>query len=87
MVTGGRCKRYCLKWKPTEKGSYLKGHKWCKSCCGNENDRRIFTGWIVTDKYVCPCCGYTLRSKPRGSTYYRNKVVMVKTNGKGYKRY
>lgn len=48
----GICKRY------KSKGGYLKGNKKCRMC-------KIF---IKYDKgYFCPCCGFRLKSKPRGS--------------------
>lgn len=49
------CSRKCKNYKG--KGGYFKGNKKCTIC-------KIF---IKFNGYFCPCCGYRLKSKPRGS--------------------
>jgi len=78
-LTSGRseaCKGFCIEYKnkvqPTN-GNYYK--KWndcrCSICM-------IYLKW---DGIYCPCCGYRVRRRPRGS-----EAVMKVQNQRGVKR-
>ena len=56
-----RCDQTCLKYKATFDGKnrYAQGQKRCMICA-------LFIWW---DGLWCPCCGYRLRTKPRGSAW------------------
>ena len=59
-----RCRERCLKYKVTrysKGGRYLNGQKRCQVC-------NIFMNF---DSFHCPCCGFRLRSTPRGSKWKR----------------
>jgi len=65
MYCKGICSNYAVK-KPRQKiyGRYESGQKRCSLC-------EIY---IIWDGNHCPCCGCTLRSKPR-NVKSRNKLV------------
>ena len=65
MVYKGICTRYSAK-KPGMNGRYATGQKRCSQC-------EIFINW---DGKHCPCCGYVLRTKPKG-TQTRHRLMMV----------
>jgi len=65
------CKGICEELKarrPVSGGRYEKGQKRCQLCA-------IF---METKNLHCPCCGYRLRSKPRGTKW---KERFEKKNG------
>ncbi|WP_316506072.1 hypothetical protein [Nitrosopumilus sp.] len=65
MVCKGTCHRYKAK-KPGMHGRYNAGQKRCSQC-------EIFISW---DGKYCPCCGYVLRTKPKG-TQTRHRLMTV----------
>jgi DNA-directed RNA polymerase subunit RPC12/RpoP len=63
------CKGICVKYratKPRGSGRYASGQKRCQRC-------ELFMRWQGLE---CPCCGFRLRMKPRGS-YYKVKFKMI----------
>jgi len=67
MVCKGICSRYKAKWTPHE-SRYAYGQKRCKTC-------GIYLQW---DGFWCPCCGTSLRTRPRYSK--SSTVSFSKTN-------
>lgn len=62
---GSSCNGICTRYKvskPIKGGRYANGQKRCQICA-------IF---IKTDDLRCPCCGYQLRTKARGSKYKKD---------------
>ncbi|AIF83094.1 hypothetical protein NTE_01020 [Candidatus Nitrososphaera evergladensis SR1] len=56
------CRGICEDYRATKTrglGRYASGQKRCQIC-------DLF---IMCDGNVCPCCGYRLRTKPRGQKY------------------
>ena len=57
------CKGVCIRYKVTKKGingfRYAGGQKRCNYC-------GVYMMW---DGRHCPCCGYSLRTKPRFRKY------------------
>jgi hypothetical protein len=66
------CKGICIRHKAikiSNKLRYANGQKRCKMC-------DIFVQW---DGVYCPCCGYRLRTRPRGIKYgFRFKEISRK---------
>jgi len=68
------CKGICVKYKVekprSHSGRYETGQKRCTTC-------EIFVKW---DGNNCPCCNFTLRTKPRNTNNRRQlqKVKMTK---------
>ncbi len=58
MVCKGVCHRYKAKWG-THQYRYASGQKRCNVC-------EIFMNW---DGRCCPCCGVSLRTRPKISKY------------------
>ncbi|MDH3618792.1 MAG: hypothetical protein OEM89_08720 [Nitrosopumilus sp.] len=58
MVCKGICHRFKAKWIAHEY-RYANGQKRCNTC-------EIFLEW---DGLWCPCCGLSLRTRPRTSKY------------------
>ena len=69
MVCKGICSRYKA-IKPAMNGRYETGQKRCTIC-------EIFVSW---DGKHCPCCGYTLRTKPKGTTARHRLLLVTKRN-------
>ena len=67
MVCKGVCSRYKAKWTGHE-SRYTSGQKRCNTC-------DIYLQW---DGFRCPCCGISLRTRPRESKY--RVVCISKTN-------
>jgi len=63
----GICKNICKEYHTTKR--YKDGAKYCRECAT----------FINYEGKYCPCCSTCVRSKPRGSTYYRN-LIMVRRN-------
>ena len=56
------CKGICIRHKaqkPVRSGRYATGQKRCQVC-------EIFLKW---DGIWCPCCGYRVRTRPRGQKF------------------
>ncbi len=66
MVCKGTCDRYKAGKPFGINGRYGIGQKRCSIC-------EIFMNW---DGKHCPCCGYTLRTKPKG-TQTRQKLMII----------
>ena len=72
------CKGICIRYKAKHKGAgfrYAKGQKRCNYC-------GVFMMW---DGRKCPCCGYTLRTKPRFRVYkerLRTQTLMQNISSK-----
>lgn len=69
------CKGICYKYKSKKSifngnGRYALGQKRCSICA-------IFVKW---DGISCPCCNFTLRTKPRNTRNRHNleKELMIK---------
>jgi rRNA maturation endonuclease Nob1 len=67
MACKGLCSRYKAKWAVRE-FRYASGQKRCNRC-------EIYLQW---DGLWCPCCGISLRIRPRTSKY--RTVFFSKTN-------
>ena len=69
------CKGSCIRYKATKSSSYSShyglGHKRCSKC-------EIFIKWNGTH---CPCCGITLRTRPK-STSGRYQLLLVRQSRK-----
>ena len=66
MVCKGTCVKYKAKKPFGINSRYENGQKRCSSC-------EIFMNW---DGKHCPCCGYVLRMKPKG-TYTRHRLMVL----------
>ena len=67
------CKGVCSRYKSTfclNGNRYANGQKRCNVC-------DIFVKW---DGHHCPCCGMTLRTRPKISRYRRKCVVQIEPN-------
>ncbi len=60
MVCRGICTRYKAKWGANQP-RYASGQKRCNVC-------NIFLDW---NGFWCPCCGMSLRTRPRTGKYKR----------------
>ncbi|WP_316504828.1 hypothetical protein [Nitrosopumilus sp.] len=63
------CKGICTRYraiKPHKEGRYVSGQKRCSKCS-------IFLNW---DGKYCPCCGYPLRTKPKGTNTRKRLMVL-----------
>ena len=70
MHCHGACQRYKASVNTREGGRYEQGQKRCHQC-------EIYIEW---EGLWCPCCGYLLRTKPRGSKLKRRMHLMKKTS-------
>ncbi len=75
MSCKGRCQPYRA-IKPFGQSRYKNGQKMCSIC-------EIFLNW---DGKHCPCCNYTLRTKPKG-TKTRHNLMMVKQDKKFFTKF
>ena len=69
MHCNGSCKKYKATGSTREGGRYEQGQKRCHRC-------EIYIEW---EGLWCPCCGYLLRTKPRGTKPKRRKMLMRKS--------
>lgn len=85
MACKGICTRYQTS-RPIGGGHYGAGHKRCQVC-------EIFIEWfggknaigVEVDADRCPCCNYTLRTKPRNLRYkakLRGEEIKKESNRK-----
>lgn len=68
------CKGTCIRYKAKSSSGnrhYELGHKRCSTC-------EIFIKW---DKMHCPCCNFTLRTRPK-STFGRYQLLLVRQSRK-----
>jgi len=68
MQCNGSCKNYKATSNTHVGGRYEQGQKRCNRC-------EIYIKW---DGLWCPCCGYLLRTKPRGTKLKRRILLMKK---------
>ena len=68
MQCNGSCKKYKALGNTHEGGRYEQGQKRCHRC-------EIYINW---EGLWCPCCGYLLRTKPRGTKLKRRLLLMKK---------
>ncbi|MGI9567677.1 MAG: hypothetical protein ACR2LL_11780 [Nitrosopumilus sp.] len=68
MSCRGICHRYKAKWIAREY-RYLSGQKRCNVCS-------IFIEW---EGMHCPCCGMSLRTRPR-TGLYKTRLKMMQAN-------
>jgi len=66
MACKGICPRFKAKKPFGANGRYENGQKRCSIC-------NLFINW---DGKYCPCCGYVLRTKPKG-TQTRQKLMIL----------
>jgi hypothetical protein len=59
MVCKGICIRHRAQKPPSAFGRYASGQKRCQVC-------EIFLNW---EGIWCPCCGYRVRTRPRGQKF------------------
>lgn len=59
MVCKGICMRHRAQKPPSALGRYASGQKRCQVC-------EIFLNW---EGIWCPCCGYRVRTRPRGQKF------------------
>jgi len=76
VVCKGLCPRYKAKKPFGVNGRYGNGQKRCSICA-------IFINW---DGKHCPCCGYVLRTKPKG-TQTRQKLMISQQVKRIWKNY
>jgi hypothetical protein len=67
MVCKGKCIKYKAGKTYGQNNRYEVGQKRCSVC-------EIFLKW---EGKHCPCCGYVLRTKPRG-TLARQQMLIIK---------
>lgn len=85
----GRCKGICLQYKAMKPrlplGRYDSGQVKCQTCqiymtnngCNDKNGNTV-TGDAIP--IVCKCCGYRVRTKPRGRLYKDKLVKRLEKN-------
>ena len=69
------CKGICVRYKaqkPVGTGRYASGQRRCQIC-------EIFIKW---EGLWCPCCGYSLRTKPRNLKYKAKLRARVEADTK-----
>jgi hypothetical protein len=66
MVCKGICVRHRAQKPPGAFGRYATGQKRCQVC-------EIFLKW---DGMWCPCCGYRVRTRPRGHKFKERLRIM-----------
>lgn len=66
MACKGTCNRYKVKSNSGNR-HYTLGHKRCSTC-------KIFMNWDGTH---CPCCNYTLRTRPKNASA-RYQLLLVR---------
>ena len=66
MVCKGICVRHRAQKPPGASGRYAIGQKRCQVC-------EIFLKW---DGMWCPCCGYRVRTRPRGHKFKERLRIM-----------
>jgi len=62
MACNGICHRYKFVREHREESWYKRGAKRCTTC----------SIYIMWEGRWCPCCGYMLRSRPKGNQYKKN---------------